>query len=90
MATYDVIVVGARCSGSATAMLLARAGMRVLVIDRASFSSDTISGHMIKPAGVARLQRWGLLEQLLATGCRRSVTACAVRRELNGHASTVR
>ena len=58
-------------------MLLARAGMRVLVIDRASFPSDTISGHFIKPAGVAWLARWGLLDKLTATGCppirRRSV-----------------
>jgi 2-polyprenyl-6-methoxyphenol hydroxylase-like FAD-dependent oxidoreductase len=50
-------------------MLLARAGLRVLVIDRARFPSDTISGHMIKPAGVAYLKRWGLLDSLLATGC---------------------
>jgi flavin-dependent dehydrogenase len=68
-ADYDVLVVGARCAGSATAMLLARGGLRVLVIDRARFPSDTISGHMIKPAGVAYLKRWGLLESLLATGC---------------------
>jgi 2-polyprenyl-6-methoxyphenol hydroxylase-like FAD-dependent oxidoreductase len=49
-------------------MLLARAGLRVLVIDRAHFPSDTISGHMIKPPGVSYLKRWGLLENLLATG----------------------
>ena len=49
---YDVIVVGARCAGAPTAMLLARRGFRVLVIDRARFPSDTLSGHMIKPPGV--------------------------------------
>ncbi len=66
---YDVIVVGARCAGSPTAMLLARHGHRVLVVDRATFPSDTISTHLIHPAGVAALQRWGLLDRVIATGC---------------------
>lgn len=67
--TYDAIVIGARCAGAPTAMLLARAGARVLLVDRASFPSDTLSGHAIKPPGVAYLQRWGLLDDVLATGC---------------------
>ena len=54
---YDVIVVGARCAGSSTAMLLARYGYRVLVVDRSTFPSDTISTHLIHPPGVAALQR---------------------------------
>jgi 2-polyprenyl-6-methoxyphenol hydroxylase-like FAD-dependent oxidoreductase len=66
---YDVIVVGARCAGSPTAMLLARKGYRVLVVDRATFPSDTISSHIIQPPGVAALARWGLLDRLAATGC---------------------
>jgi hypothetical protein len=66
---YDVIVVGARCAGSPTAMLLARAGYRVLVVDRATFPSDTISTHLVHPPGVATLRRWGLLDRLTATGC---------------------
>ncbi len=66
---YDVIVVGARCAGSPTAMLLASAGHRVLLVDRATFPSDTLSTHIVHPPGVAALQRWGLLEQLRATGC---------------------
>jgi flavin-dependent dehydrogenase len=66
---YDAIVVGARCAGAPTAMLLARAGARVLLVDRARFPSDTISGHAIKPAGVAYLKRWGLLDAVLAIGC---------------------
>jgi 2-polyprenyl-6-methoxyphenol hydroxylase-like FAD-dependent oxidoreductase len=66
---YDVIVVGARCAGAPVAMLLARQGYRVLVVDRATFPSDTISTHLIHPPGVARLQRWGLLDRLVATGC---------------------
>jgi 2-polyprenyl-6-methoxyphenol hydroxylase-like FAD-dependent oxidoreductase len=66
---YDVIVVGARCAGSATAMLLARQGHRVLLVDRATFPSDTVSTHLIHPPGVAALRRWGLLDRVLATGC---------------------
>jgi 2-polyprenyl-6-methoxyphenol hydroxylase-like FAD-dependent oxidoreductase len=66
---YDAIVVGARCAGSPTAMLLARKGYRVLVVDRATFPSDTISTHLVHPPGVAALQRWGLLDRLVATGC---------------------
>ena len=64
---YDAIVVGARTAGSPTAMLLARRGYRVLVVDRAGFPSDTLSTHYIHQAGVAHLNRWGLLEQLTAT-----------------------
>ena len=66
---YDAIVVRARCAGSPTAMLLAKAGYRVLVVDRATFPSDTISTHLVHPPGVAALQQWGLLVQLKATGC---------------------
>jgi 2-polyprenyl-6-methoxyphenol hydroxylase-like FAD-dependent oxidoreductase len=66
---YDAIVVGARCAGAPTAMLLARKGYRVLVVDRARFPSDTISTHLIHPPGVAALKEWGLLDRLIATGC---------------------
>lgn len=66
---YDVIVVGARCAGSATAMLLARRGYRVLLADRTTFPSDTISTHSIHNAGVACLKRWGLLDKVVASGC---------------------
>ena len=66
---YDAIVIGARCAGSPTAMLLARKGYRVLVVDRAAFPSDTLSTHMIHGPGVAALRRWGLLDQVVATGC---------------------
>ncbi|MCM3883257.1 NAD(P)/FAD-dependent oxidoreductase [Frankia sp. R82] len=65
---YDVIVVGARCAGSPVAMLLARRGYRVLVVDRAQFPSDTVSTHLIHQAGLARLKDWGLLDRLRATG----------------------
>lgn len=66
---YDAIVVGARCAGSPLAMLLARLGHRVLLLDRARFPSDTVSTHYIHQPGVARLKRWGLLDRLRATGC---------------------
>ena len=68
-ADYDAIVVGARCAGAPTAMLLARKGYRVLVVDRATFPSDTVSTHVIHAPGVAALQRWGLLDEVIATGC---------------------
>ena len=66
---YDVIVIGARCAGSPTAMLLARKGHRVLVVDQATFPSDTLSTHMIHVRGVDALTRWGLLDQVVASGC---------------------
>jgi 2-polyprenyl-6-methoxyphenol hydroxylase-like FAD-dependent oxidoreductase len=67
--TYDAIVVGARVAGSPTAMLLARKGYDVLLVDRASFPSDTISTHLIHPPGINALQRWGLLDKIVASGC---------------------
>ncbi|NJO81470.1 MAG: NAD(P)/FAD-dependent oxidoreductase [Blastochloris sp.] len=66
---YDVIVVGARCAGSPTAMLLARKGYRVLLVDKATFPSETLSTHMITVAGSAQLRRWGLLDHIEATNC---------------------
>jgi flavin-dependent dehydrogenase len=62
-----VVVVGARCAGSATARLLAQSGLRVLVLDKASFPSDTVSTHGIGDVGLQLLQRWGLLDAILAT-----------------------
>ena len=57
-------------------MLLASAGYRVLVVDRATFPSDTISTHLIHPPGVAALRRWGLLDRVTATGCPPIHTYC--------------
>jgi 2-polyprenyl-6-methoxyphenol hydroxylase-like FAD-dependent oxidoreductase len=65
---HDAIVIGARCAGATTAMQLARAGLDVLLVDRASFPSDTLSTHFIHPRGGAKLQAWGLLDELRATG----------------------
>jgi flavin-dependent dehydrogenase len=65
---YDAIVIGARCGGASTALLLARKGHRVLLVDRAVFPSDIPHGHLIHRGGPARLARWGLLERVIATG----------------------
>ncbi len=66
---HDAIVVGARCAGAPLAMLLARRGHKVLVVDRATFPSDTVSTHVMQPQGVEAMARWGLLDRLVATGC---------------------
>jgi 2-polyprenyl-6-methoxyphenol hydroxylase-like FAD-dependent oxidoreductase len=66
---HDAIVIGARCAGAATAMLLARAGFDVLLVDRARFPSEIPHGHFIHRHGPGRLSRWGLLDRVLATGC---------------------
>ncbi len=66
---YDAVIVGARCAGAPTAMLLARKGYRVLLVDRATFPSDTLSTHYIQLPGVARLAEWGLLDRVAASGC---------------------
>jgi flavin-dependent dehydrogenase len=66
---HDAIVVGARCAGAATAMLLARKGYKVLLVDRAVFPSDIPHGHFIHRHGPRRLARWGLLERVAKTNC---------------------
>ena len=74
----EVVVVGARCAGAATAMLLARQGHDVLVVDRASLPSDTISTHAIARGGVVQLARWGLLDAVVASGAPRIRTVTFV------------
>ena len=64
---YDVLVVGARCAGAATAMLLAQRGLRVLAIDRGVYEEDTISTHALMRAGVLQLHRWGASAPLAGT-----------------------
>ena len=66
--THDVVVVGARSAGAATAMLLAGLGFDVALIDRAHFPSDTLSTHGISRGGVVQLSRWGLLEAVISAG----------------------
>jgi flavin-dependent dehydrogenase len=83
---YDAIVVGARCAGSSTALLLARHGLEVLLVDRARFPRDIPHGHFIHRHGPRRLADWGLLDEVLATGCPpvTSMTAGFDGQELTG------
>src|SRR5215467_830007 len=64
---YDAIIIGARVAGAPTAMLLARSGYRVLLVDRASFPSDILSTHQVQLPGCVHLKHWGLLDTVLAT-----------------------
>jgi flavin-dependent dehydrogenase len=66
--SYDAVIVGARCAGAATAMLLARHGLRVLAIDRGPYGADTLSTHALMRRGVLQLQRWGVLDDIKAAG----------------------
>src|SRR5919109_3684283 len=66
---YDAMVIGARCAGAATAMLLARKGYDVLLVDRARFPSEIPHGHFVHRHGPGRLAAWGLLDRVLATNC---------------------
>src|SRR5215475_11537489 len=65
---YDVVVVGARAAGAATAFLLARSGLRILLVDRGRYGTDTLSTHALMRGGVLQLSRWGLLEKIIAAG----------------------
>jgi flavin-dependent dehydrogenase len=65
---FDVVVVGARCAGAATAMLLARAGARVLLVDRGVYGTDTLSTHALMRGAVLQLHRWGVLPAIVAAG----------------------
>ncbi len=66
--SYDAVVVGALAAGAAPAMLLARAGLRVLAVDRGLPGTDTLSTHALMRAGVLQLHRWGLLDAVIAAG----------------------
>src|SRR4029079_605149 len=72
---HDVIVIGARCAGASTAMLLARKGCKVLLVDRATFPSDLPHGHFIPRHAPTRLARWGLLDRIVATNCPAATTS---------------
>lgn len=68
MSRYDVVVVGGRIAGASTALLLARAGVRVILIDRNRYGSDTLSTHGLMRGGVLQLFRWGVLPDVVAAG----------------------
>jgi flavin-dependent dehydrogenase len=65
---YDAVIVGARCAGAATAMLLARSGLKVMAIDRGDYASDTLSTHALMRGGVLQLHRWGVLDDIRNAG----------------------
>ena len=65
---YDAVIVGARAAGAATAMLLGRAGLRVLLVDRGQHGADTLSTHALMRGGVLQLHRWGLLDRIVDAG----------------------
>src|ERR1041384_2162988 len=75
--TYDAIIVGARPAGAACARALAKRGRSVLVVDKATFPSDTMSTLFLQPAAMARLRAWGLVDRIAASGAPpvRSLTA---------------
>src|SRR6185503_16188762 len=69
MATkFDVVIVGARSAGASTALLLARAGARVLVVDKGGYGTDTLSTHALMRGGVLQLARWGVLPAIVSAG----------------------
>jgi menaquinone-9 beta-reductase len=68
MKDFDVIVVGARCAGAATGLLLARSGARVLLIDKGLYGTDTLSTHALMRGAVMQLHRWGVLSRVQQAG----------------------
>jgi len=63
---YDVVIVGARCAGAALSLLLARSGAKVLVVDRQTYGSDTLSTHALMRGAILQLNRWGLVPEIIA------------------------
>jgi flavin-dependent dehydrogenase len=80
MTERDAVVVGGRVAGAATALLLARAGLDVVLVERAAAGSDTVSTHAFMRTGVLQLSRWGLLGAIQRAG------TPAVRRTVFHHA----
>ena len=65
---YDAVIAGARCAGAATALLLARQGARVLLLDKSRYGTDTLSTHALMRGAVLQLHNWGLLPRVIAAG----------------------
>src|SRR5918998_2180448 len=77
---FDVVVVGARCAGAPLAALLSRQGVRVALVEKATFPLDTLSTHIFQAPALAFLDRLGLMEQIHATGaCLMSRAHCQLR-----------
>jgi flavin-dependent dehydrogenase len=72
--SYDAVIVGARCAGAATAMLLARAGLDVLAVEQGARGTDTLSTLALMRGGVLQLSRWGLLDAIERAGTPRIAT----------------
>ena len=87
---YDAIVVGARVAGSSLAIQLGRQGRRVLLVDRDYFPSDTLSTHQVQVPGIAMLDRWGLLDRVIASGApaTRNLRFAQELAQLDGHFPT--
>ena len=66
---YNIIIVGARVGGASAAMLLARKGYKVLLVDRAPYGSDLAHGHYVHKSGPRLLRKWGLLDRIIESGC---------------------
>lgn len=74
----DVVIVGARVAGAATAAFLASQGLRVLLLDRGTLSDDPLSTHALMRLGVLQLSKLGVLDRVFASGApqiRRTVFA---------------
>ena len=82
---YDVIIAGARCAGAATALLLARQGARVLVLDKSRYGTDTLSTHALMRGAVLQLHLWGLLPAVAGGNPARSVYYLSSRRCRDNH-----
>src|SRR5690606_15657383 len=63
--TYDAIIVGAGPGGATAAAVMARAGLRVLLLDKATFPRDKICGDAISGKSVDVLRKLGLLDRLM-------------------------
>jgi flavin-dependent dehydrogenase len=66
----DVVIVGAGPAGATAALVLARAGVRVRVFDRATFPREKVCGDTINPGTLAALRRLGVSEQIERDGLR--------------------
>lgn len=86
----DVLIVGARCSGCATAIPLAKAGHRVIALDRATFPSDTLSTHLLFAGGVSELRALGALERAEASGAPRLPAAFMAAKDMEVSAGYTR